>query len=477
MLIWDRAQSGTVGAYRPFLLVFFAALLSAWTPPVLSAPNPSGVPDEIDRIVARQMQLNQIPGVAVAVVEQGRVVKLAAYGTANLEWNTPVGTDTRFQLASATKMVTGLLLMRLVEQDKLGLNDPLTRWIPEAPASWSAIRVRQLADHTSGLAEQRGAARDATLGDILTTAMAAPLAYSPGTEARYGFTDFAILRVILEKAGGDTLPRLLQKELFEPLDMRETAFANANDDGTVRIGDILPRRVQIYGLRDDKLTTSDFFFAPQGYGAGGLYASVGDLAKLFAALDEGRLLKPESLREIEMPPTLSDGKRAPFGLGWIVRPFGGDSLAGHSGGPALADIWRIEDRKLTVVVLTNQQVQHPLLAEAIIGTFQPPSLREPVATDDRPEIAANIRAAVTRAAAGDPGAAAAFAPSGQDAAGSLVSPFARAMLRGMGPLRMVELLVTKADGERRYRLVFEHKTVVWLASADADGRLIRFRPE
>ncbi|MBE1526839.1 CubicO group peptidase (beta-lactamase class C family) [Sphingopyxis sp. OAS728] len=423
------------------------------------------------------MQLNQIPGVAVAVIEQGRVVKLAAYGSANLEWNTPVGTDTRFQLASATKMMTGLLLMRLVEQKKLGLDDPLTRWIPEAPASWSAIRVRQLADHTSGLAEQHGAARDATLSDILAAAMAAPLAYSPGTEARYGFTDFAVLRVILEKAGGDTLPQMLRRELFEPLDMRETAFANASDDGTVRVGDILPRRAQIYGLRDDELTTSDFFFAPQGYGAGGLFASVGDLAKLFTALDEGRVLSAQSLREIETPATLSNGKRAPFGLGWIVRPYGGDTLAGHSGGPALADIWRIEDRKLTVIVLSNQQVQHPLLAEAIIGTLQPPSLREPAASDDHPEIAANIRMALTRAAAGDQGATAAFAPSGEDAAQSLGSPFARAMLRGMGPLRRVELVGVKADGDRRYRLTFAYKTVVWLASANADGRLIGFRPE
>jgi CubicO group peptidase (beta-lactamase class C family) len=453
--------------------ILFVAAAGTWATPSLSAPNP----DPIDMIVRRQMELNDIPGVAVAVVERGRIVKLAVYGTANLEWDAPVGIDTRFQLASATKMFTGLLLMRLVEQGKLGLDDPVTRWLPDAPASWSAIRVRQLADHTSGLAEQRGATRDATVDDILATAMAAPLAYSPGSEARYGFTDFTVLRVILEKAGGDSLPRLLQKQLFEPLDMRATAFANASDDGTVRIGDLLPRRAQVYGLRDDMLTTSDFFFAPQGYGAGGLYSSIDDLAKLFTSLDAGRLLKPESVHKLEEPATLTNGGRAPFGLGWISRPYRGATLAGHSGGPALADIWRIEDRKLTVIVLTNQQVLHPLMAEAIIDTYLPPLAPEPVVADDRPAIAANIRTAVTKAAAGDAGAAAAFAPSGQDAASSIVSPFARAMLRGMGALRSVDLLQVKADGQRRYRLGFQHKTVVWLASADADGRLSRFRPE
>jgi hypothetical protein len=174
---------------------------------------------------------------------------------------------------------------------------------------------------------------------------------------------------------------------------------------------------------------------------------------------------------------LADGKRAPFGLGWIARRYRGTEIAGHSGGPALADIWRAEDRKLTVIALTNQQVQHPLLAEAIMDTILPPVAPEAAAADDRPDIAANIRAAVAKAAAGDDGASAAFAPSGQKAAESLLSPFARAMLRGMGPLRMVELAEVKRDGERRYRLVFAHKTVVWLASAEADGRLSRFRPE
>lgn len=466
----DRDAPG-VTAVRHFLIV--AAIIGfCFTPPAAA----SGA-DEIDQIVRRQMEISQIPGVAVAVVKRGHVVKIAAYGTANIEWDTPVGTDTRFQLASATKMFTGLLLMRLVEKKKLGLDDPVTRWLPNAPAGWSSIRVRQLADHTSGLAEQFGATRDTTLDKIVATAMANPLAYTPGTEARYGFTDFAVLRAVIEKAGGDTLPRLMTSELFEPLDLRETGFANMSDDGTVRIGDILPRRVQIYGLLGDRLTISDFFFAPQGYGAGGLYSSIGDLAKLFAALDDGRLLRPESMREIEKPATLTNGKRAPFGLGWIARPYRGTEISGHSGGPALADIWRAEDGEFTVIVLTNQQVQHPLLAEAIMDSILPPVAMEPVVADDRTEIAANIRAAVVKAAAGDDSAASAFAPSGQEAAASLVSPFARAMLRGMGPLRTVELIEVRPDGERRYRLGFAHKAVVWLASAEADGRLSGFRPE
>ena len=81
--------------------ILFAAAVGTWATPALSAPRP----DPIDLIVGRQMELNYIPGVAVAVVEHGRIVKIAAYGTANLEWNAPVGLDTPFQLASQRSQI------------------------------------------------------------------------------------------------------------------------------------------------------------------------------------------------------------------------------------------------------------------------------------------------------------------------------------------------------------------------------------
>ncbi|MDG2534218.1 serine hydrolase [Sphingomonas sp. HITSZ_GF] len=432
--------------------------------------------DPVDAIVKRQMQLNTIPGAAVAIIERGRIVKIGTYGMANVEWSAPVGSDTRFQLASVTKMFTGVLLMRLVEQGKLGLDDPLTRWFSEAPQRWQGVQVRQLANHSSGLAEQWGAARDATVDSVVAKAMETPFAYPPGSEARYGFTDFTVLRAILEKAGGKPLPALLRDELLTPLGMTGTGFAMATDDGTVRVGDVLAHRASVYGLRDGRLSTSDFFFAPQGYGAGGLYSTIEDLARFFVAMDAGKLLRPESIRMLETPAALSGGKQASFGLGWVVRPYRGATLAGHSGGPALADIARIEARQLTVVVLTNQQLFHPLLAEAILDTYLPAPARALEIADDRPAIAAAVRSAVTHAAAGeDP--AASFAPAGKGAAQSLASPFARAMLRGMGPLGAVGLLEVLPDGERRYRLDFAYKTMIWRTTADAEGKLTGFRPE
>ena len=155
--------------------------------------------------------------------------------------------DTRFQLASATKLLTGILLMRAVEQGRLSLEKPISTFFPGAPESWSRIHVRQLANHSSGLNEDLGQPRPKTLADGVAASMKQPLAYEPGTEARYGFTDFMVLRAIIERVGGASLPQLLDRELVKPLGLTETGFAMAEDDGTVRTGELIPKRASIYG--------------------------------------------------------------------------------------------------------------------------------------------------------------------------------------------------------------------------------------
>ena len=98
--------------------------------------------DRVDNLVADQMKVSHLPGVALAIVDHGKVTKLAAYGDANLEWPAKVDVDTRFQLASATKLFTGILLMRSVEQGKLSLDDRISKFFPASPDAWSRIRVR-----------------------------------------------------------------------------------------------------------------------------------------------------------------------------------------------------------------------------------------------------------------------------------------------------------------------------------------------
>lgn len=428
--------------------------------------------DPVDDIIREQMQISHLPGVAVAIVDDGRVTKLAGYGQANLEWPAKVDADTRFQLASATKLFTAILLMRSVEQGKLSLDDPISRFFPDAPDSWSRITVRQLANHTSGLSEDLGQPRPTTVSAAVVAAMKQPLAYPTGSEARYGFTDFTILRAVIEKATGTDLPELIDREIAQPLGLSGTGFAMATD-GEVRTAELIPKRASIYGWTGQRQRTSEFFFEPLGYGAGGLYSSARDLATLFAALDQGKLLSSQSLQAIMTPARLPNGRKSGFGIGWTARDYHGVAVVGHSGGPALADILRIPSRGRTIIVLTNQQVFYPMLAERL-ADLTLPDLPPGKVRDDRPIVAANLTKLFEAVASGKDHRP--FVAAGKDPAEPLRSGFGKALIEAIGPLRKLSLVRVEPDGSRIFRLQFQRKQFDWVVKADADGRVSDLRP-
>ena len=107
--------------------------------------------ESIDAYVTREIETRRIPGAAVAVVEHGRVAFKKAYGVANLETDAPVRTNSVFQLASLTKQFTAAAIMMLVEEGKVRLDAPISMYIENTPASWSAVTVRHLLTHTSGI--------------------------------------------------------------------------------------------------------------------------------------------------------------------------------------------------------------------------------------------------------------------------------------------------------------------------------------
>ncbi len=439
----------------------------------------TGQADAIDQRVERALARGHVPGAAIAVVEDGRIRKIAAYGKANLEWDIDVDEDTSFQLASATKIFTGIALMRLVEQGRLTLDAPLTRFFPDAPATWSRIRVRQLADHTSGLSDDLGQPRPQTVAAIVAAAQAKPLAYEPGSESRYGFTDFVVLRAILEQVSGKALPALFRDEIFLPLGLHNPRFAHARSEGpSIRSADLVPRRATIHAWKDGRQRVSDFLYGEQGYGAGGLHASIRDLAAVFVAIDKGRLLKPESWTTLQTPPVLADGKRGGFGIGWTTRTYRGTRVIGHSGGPALADILRVDARKLTIIALTNQQRYYPLLAEAVADLYLPPASRKATERDTRPGLTEAMRQALSDAA-GAKVDKTRFVAAGAAQTIGFLGDFGAALLEALGPIRRVDLVADAQNGdriERTYRIEFEERPMHWRLIASDDGLIEALHP-
>lgn len=445
---------------------------------LLSALAPTAQADPIDDYVRRQMAVSHIPGVAVAIVRKGQIESIRSYGEANLEWNAPVGPDTRFQIASATKLFTGIALMRLVEAGKIELDATLDRFFPEAPPEWRTITVRQLANHSSGLSD-RLPEHDDTVAATVAAAMKTPLAYAPGTASRYGFTDFIVLRAVMEKVASKPLTEIFRDEIVTPLGLRDTGFNDERQWGPVRSALPLAHRASAYAWKEGLQRTSNFLYGETGYSAGGLHASARDMAAVFAALDLGALLKPASIKALQTPPLLKDGKPGGFGVGWTTRSYHGVKVVGHSGGPALADVLRAESHGLTVIVLTNQQRFFPLLAEGVADFYLPPAPALMPVADHAPELTVLMRGALAEAAAGGKLDRTRYGPTGLKNIVPFLEDFGQALLVAVGPVQRVTLLSDsseKGGRARRYAIDFERKRMFWLFAVDAAGKIEDLHP-
>lgn len=308
--------------------------------------------------------------------------------------------------------------------------------------------------------------------------MATPLAYEPGARSEYGFVDFLVLRAIMEQVSGKALPQIFNDEIIAPLGLRDTRFAYARDANRIRSAAMVPQRASIYAWADGEQRVSDYLYGEIGYAAGGLYSSARDMAALFAAIDSEQLISRESISELEHAARLNDGEAGGFGIAWTVRTHHGAAVVGHSGGPALADVLRVRDDNLTIVVLTNQQRLYPLLAEEIADEFLPPAARPNGIRDRAPSHTRAMRTALAQAAAGALDTST-FTESGQNGAVSFLNDFGAALLEAVGPIERMTLVAEQARPpgvERVYAVDFEHRLMFWRLVVDADGRIVELAP-
>ena len=343
--------------------------------------------DKIDDYINAQMQQRRIPGLVLAVTRDGKVVKQKAYGLANVELDVPATPDTLFQIASTTKTFTATAIMKLVEEDKLSLDDKVAKWLPEVPAAWGGVTVRHCLTHTSGLpdivVDQCSLKLVAdTREEALKKLAGMPVLNKPGETWSYNQTGYVLLGMIVEKISGTSFEEFLQQRFFGPLAMTSTRFGDAKE--------IVPGRATLYtrieSCRDNepKLSRDKLYSAQPAYlypsymhTAAGINTTAGDLVKWNLALDGERLLRRETLDQMWSAARLMDGQVFRFGgtagyaHGWAVDDRPGHKSVGHSGGASTA-YWRFLDDKLTVIVLTNCQGADPdSLAQGVAALYVP----------------------------------------------------------------------------------------------------------
>lgn len=307
--------------------------------------------DGVDDYLRQEMAKRQIPGAALAVIQNGKTVKTAAYGLANVEHQVAVKPETVFEIGSLTKQFTAAGILLLAQEGKLGLDDPIRRHLQSAPETWQAITVRHLLTHTSGLKSYTGLAgfelrQHLTQAQFIQAIGKQPPDFAPGQAWKYCNTGYNLLGYILENLSGGNYWDFMSARIFQPLGM------NSTTNRQPRL--IIPNRAAGYEHKNKMLMNRDADLTDV-FSAGALVSTVGDLAKWNAALDSEVLLKAQSKEAMWSSAALHDGKPAKYGFGWFLSPREGHANIGHSGSTSgfSASLQRFPDDHLAVILLTN----------------------------------------------------------------------------------------------------------------------------
>lgn len=317
------------------------------------------VSTQVDAVVEGLRIAQKIPGLSLAVCRDGKIVKATGYGLASLELDVPVTPETIFQTGSVGKQFTSMAVMMLVEQGKIGLDDKLTKFIPESPTAWREVTVRNLLTHTSGIADYGGEEgtmgkgvidfrKDYTEEELIQAFLKMPMDFSPGEKWSYSNTGYVLLGIVIHRVTGEFYGDFLQERIFRPLGMTSTRIISE--------ADIVPHRSSGYRLVKGEWKNQEWVSPSLNTTAdGALYTSVLDLAKWDAALYARKLIMPSSYMEMWTPVKLNDGKTYPYGFGWDVETANGRHIVAHDGAwqGFTMSIARFLDDHLTVIVMTN----------------------------------------------------------------------------------------------------------------------------
>jgi CubicO group peptidase (beta-lactamase class C family) len=329
-----------------------------------------GAPDEVAAIVRAEMARQHIPGLALLVARNGQTLRAEGFGLSNVELNVPVKPETVFQSGSVGKQFTATAMMMLVEEGKIGLDDPLTKYFPDGPTWWKQVTVRELLSHTAGFTEYPkdfDFRKDYTEAQMVKIVEAIPAAYPPGTSWSYSNIGYLTLGILIHRVTGEFYGDFLKERIFTPLGMSTTRIINE--------ADIIPNRAAGYELVDGKIRNQTWVSPTVNTTAdGSLYFTVLDLAKWDAALNTEKLLKKESLQQMWTIALLKDGKpnAGHYGFGWFIESRNGLHIVEHEGQwqGFETQISRYVDSGLTVVVLTNLDSAEPQrIADRVAATY------------------------------------------------------------------------------------------------------------
>ena len=321
----------------------------------------------VDDYIKERMQELHIPGLSMAVVKEGRIVKATGYGMANLETNTPATPETVYKTASLSKPFIATAVMLLMQEGKIGLDDKVSEYLEGSPESWKEITIRHLLTHTSGIVRDPSdyhPYNEQPVAEVIKSVYPLPLAFQPGEKWLYSNVGYYALAEIITKVSGKPWNEFIAERLFVPAHMTSTR--------TTTVADIVPHRASGYHQTNSGIVNAENWIAVRPSGA--FLSTVIDLAKWDAFLCLDSPLRVSSRKLTWTPVTLNDKTPVDYGFGWYVDSLFGRARIHHDGQfPGFrSDYERFEDDKLTVIVLANSDnASLESLAVKIAGFYAP----------------------------------------------------------------------------------------------------------
>jgi serine beta-lactamase-like protein LACTB len=320
--------------------------------------------EALDRFITHEVADKRLPALSLALVDNQKIVWARGYGFADADRKKPATADTVYRVGSVSKLFTDIAVMQLVEQGKLDLDAPVTKYLPDfKPISKydKPITLRMLMSHRAGLVREPPAgnyfdpsvtALDRTVRSLNDT----ELLLEPGAKTKYSNAGIAVVGLVVEETQKQRFARHLYNRVLDPLGMTHSAF-----EPTAELNrDLAAAVMWTYDGREFPAPTFELGMAP----AGSMYSTVNDLGRFMSALFAGgkgrggQVLQPETLRQMLTPQFAKEGDKTGFGIGFNIAELDGHKRIGHGGAiyGFATELSALPDEKLGVVVVASRDV-------------------------------------------------------------------------------------------------------------------------
>jgi CubicO group peptidase (beta-lactamase class C family) len=334
----------------------------------------------IARIVTDYQGAGGAPGVSVGVARDGRVLFAGGFGEADVEGSVPASAETVYRIGSLTKQFTAHLILQLIDEGRLGLDDPIGRYLPELPAAAQGIPLWRLLNHTSGLAsypdslQKRNQAMriDWPADSVVHWIAAHPPDFAAGTRFQYSNGGYYLLGVIAERITRRPYAELLREKIFRPLGMSASSYCDERA--------LVRHRAQGYSRLGGTVVRSEYLSMTHAFAAGAVCSNVLDLLRWQQALHTHQLISEAAYRRMATPVPPAGPPDRQYGFGLVIADLDGHQVIGHSGGIngfATFSV-RVPSNGTDIVVLTNSEVGEPArIVRPLLALLDSTAVRTP----------------------------------------------------------------------------------------------------